>query len=496
MEYRLKDFWIISKPLKTIYENVNIFRDEKCNNANKIKIFDKINNRSFGLSLVSGIFFEMSELAVKELKKKKNDSAYEMNREIDIQLQIMARAGVFSPNVIKTEYKYISKMNLNLCHMCNLKCKYCFAEGGTYGQKKIYMSQEVAQKSIDLFLKQLPESADANIILFGGEPLININLLMWIICYAQEQALKKNIRIIYDIFTNGTLLNSEIKALMEEMTNIRILLSMDGPAEINDYFRGSAMRESVTGIVESKLEYIRPFMEKRVVVRCTVGWKERDLLKRIQYFTKMGFKNIVIDSAYCIDMKGIDYTAEILHSINEQLPQVAEYLGNQIKAGNKINVNLISEMIAQILKNGVGEVNYEVPQCPGGQCYVAIDSTGEIYPCHYFVGKKEYIFGSVYDNCLTRKNMITDNGEKNLEKSSDLLCSTCDISILCEGPCPYKRLQLFPENYFVHKAHCKYMNQRIEEALKVLSYFYKRDQFPYLIMWNTLLKIQEDRVMK
>ena len=161
-----------------------------------------------------------------------------------------------------------------------------------------------------------------------------------------------------------------------------------------------------------------------------------------------------------------------------------------------MNVNLISEMIAQILKNGVGEVNYEVPQCPGGQCYVAIDSTGEIYPCHYFVGKKDYMSGSVYDNCLTRKNMITDNGKKNLEKNIDEICNICDISILCEGSCPYKRLQIFPENYRVHKAHCKYMNRRIEEALRVLCSFFEKEQFPYLIIWNTLLKCKEDKVMK
>lgn len=495
MEYALKDFWIISKPLKTIYENANKFCDGKYD-SNQIKIFDAIDNRSFGLSVISGIFFEMSELAVNELKKKEKDSAYEINKEIDKQLQIMAHAGIFSSNVIKTEYKYISKMNMNLCHMCNLRCKYCFAEGGAYGQQQSYMSRGVAQKSIDLFLKQLPESADANIILFGGEPLINLKLLKWIIYYAQAEALKKNIKITYDIFTNGTLLNDEIKSLMEEMPNLRILLSMDGPAEINDYFRGCSMKESVTGIIERNLEYIKPFMEKRVVVRCTIGWKERDLLKRIQYFSKMGFKNIVIDPAYCIDVKGIDHTEEIIHSIIDQLPQVAKYLGIQIKAGNKMNVNLISEMIAQILKNGVGEVNYEVPQCPGGQCYVAIDSTGEIYPCHYFVGKKDYMSGSVYDNCLTRKNMITDNGKKNLEKNIDEICNICDISILCEGSCPYKRLQIFPENYRVHKAHCKYMNRRIEEALRVLCSFFEKEQFPYLIIWNTLLKCKEDKVMK
>lgn len=54
MEFALKDFWIISKPLKTIYENANKFRDEKYD-SNQIKIFDAIDNRSFGLSVISGI---------------------------------------------------------------------------------------------------------------------------------------------------------------------------------------------------------------------------------------------------------------------------------------------------------------------------------------------------------------------------------------------------------------------------------------------------------
>ena len=486
MERGLKDFWMISKPLKTIYDNQAAFSNETFDDASQIKIFEVVQNRYFGLSTRSGIFFEMTEKARDELKEKKRNAAFEISQDINDQLQIMARTGVFSSNVIKTEYNYVTKMNLNLCHMCNLRCKYCFAEGGAYGQEEIYMTEETAKNALDLFIGQLPDNASANIILFGGEPLINIKLLKWIIRYTDEEAFKRNIKVVYDIFTNGTLLNNDISHLMQEKENIRVLLSMDGPAEINDNFRCGTEKGSVTETIERNLKYIRPFFDKRVVVRCTVGWEKEDLLDRIQYFSMMGFKNIVIDPAYCKDLPGIDDTDKIMVSILRQLSRVSEYLVQELKGGNQINVNLISEMLAQILKNGSSEVNYETPQCPGGRCYVAIDSLGEIYPCHYFVSTREYSCGNVYSDNLSQKNMIIDNGKKNLEKCNDDFCINCDLAVICEGPCPYKNLILFPEDLTVRKIYCTYMSRRIEESLKVLSDFYNCGNMPYLFMWDML----------
>lgn len=487
MEHVLRDFWMISKPLKTIYENQGLFSEEAFKEANEIKIFEIAEERYFGLAIRSGIFFEMSKKACEELKKKKRDKSYRIISSIDEQLQMMAKIGVFAPNIIKTKYEYISKMNLNLCHICNLRCKYCFAEGGAYGREERYMTEDTAKKAVDLFIGQLPDNTEANIILFGGEPLINMYLMKWIIRYADETASSRNIKVIYDIFTNGTLIDESIMHLMRENENVRILLSMDGPAEINDYFRGAG-KKSITEIIEKNMDYIRPFLDKRVVVRCTVGWVKEDLLERIQYFVKKGFKNIVIDPAYCKDMPDIDNTDRILHSIVSQLPRVSDYLIHELKQGNSINVNLVSEMMAQVLKNGNGEGNYEVPQCPGGRCYVAIDSTGDIYPCHYFVGTKEYSYGNVNSGSLKQKNMITDNGKKNLEKCNDDLCQHCELAVICEGACPYKNLLLYPDSSTVREKHCEYMLRRTEESLKVLSKFYDCGKMPYLLLWDILFK--------
>ena len=55
-----------------------------------------------------------------------------------------------------------------------------------------------------------------------------------------------------------------------------------------------------------------------MVVRCTIGWVKRDLIERIAYFVDLGFKNIVIDPAYCENIEGIDKTSEIWISLMKQ----------------------------------------------------------------------------------------------------------------------------------------------------------------------------------
>lgn len=75
------------------------------------------------------------------------------------------------------------------------------------------------------------------------------------------------------------MINENIMEIMKRKDNIRILLSLDGPPYINNKFRESYREQDVTSIIENNLKYIKPFMDRRVVVRCTIGWVKRDLIE-------------------------------------------------------------------------------------------------------------------------------------------------------------------------------------------------------------------------
>ncbi|MGK0466077.1 MAG: hypothetical protein ACJAX4_001362 [Clostridium sp.] len=51
------------------------------------------------------------------------------------------------------EPDYIKAVCLNIAHDCNLRCKYCFADGEGYDKQKILMSFNVAKRSIDFLIQ-------------------------------------------------------------------------------------------------------------------------------------------------------------------------------------------------------------------------------------------------------------------------------------------------------------------------------------------------------
>ena len=86
-----------------------------------------------------------------------------------------------------------------LTNKCNMHCRYCQAQSeksNVYG----VMTKEIAQKAVDIAL-QTPDEV-LTFEMQGGEPLLNYEVLKFIIEYADTK--KQGKRILYSITTNGT----------------------------------------------------------------------------------------------------------------------------------------------------------------------------------------------------------------------------------------------------------------------------------------------------
>jgi radical SAM protein with 4Fe4S-binding SPASM domain len=152
-----------------------------------------------------------------------------------------------------------------------------------------------------------------------------------------------------------------------------------------------------------------------------------------------------------------------------------------------MNVNLLSETIAQILMNNKKAQSPFVPKCPGGRTYVSIDTEGKIYPCHFFVGIERFKIGNISINGLKGKDMIIDNGIVDLSQNKFGNCTACMLSNICEGPCPYKQLALNKNHETVPQAHCSIYRTRLKESLRILSIFYKNEKWPYYNDWLRII---------
>ena len=103
----------------------------------------------------------------------------------------------------------VKALCLHIAHDCNLKCEYCFAEEGEYHGKRELMSAEVGKKALDFLIENSGSRRNLEIDFFGGEPLMNFEVVKEIVKYGREIEEKYNKKFRFTITTNGVLLDEQ-----------------------------------------------------------------------------------------------------------------------------------------------------------------------------------------------------------------------------------------------------------------------------------------------
>jgi uncharacterized protein len=190
----------------------------------------------------------------------------------------------------------VKSMCLNVAHDCNLRCRYCFAAQGDFGGERMLMPFSVAKAAIDFLIAHSGTRHNLELDFFGGEPLMNFDVVKQTVAYAKEQGSLHNKNFRFTITTNGLLLTDDkIDFINREMSNC--ILSLDGRKEVNDRLRirvdGSGCYDSVVPKFQ-KLAASRP-KEKDYYVRGTFTKYNLDFLNDIKHFLDLGFREISME---------------------------------------------------------------------------------------------------------------------------------------------------------------------------------------------------------
>lgn len=97
----------------------------------------------------------------------------------------------------------IKAMCLHIAHDCNLACKYCFAGEGEYSGDRSLMSFEVGKQALDFLIANSGTRKNLEVDFFGGEPLINFEVVKQLVAYAREQEKLHNKNFRFTLTTNG-----------------------------------------------------------------------------------------------------------------------------------------------------------------------------------------------------------------------------------------------------------------------------------------------------
>ncbi len=351
----------------------------------------------------------------------------------------------------------IKSMCLHIAHDCNLRCKYCFASTGDFGTGRKLMPFETGKAAIDFLLEKSVDRENLDVDFFGGEPLMNFEVVKEIIAYARSKEKEYGKHFDFTITTNGMLLNDEnIDFINQEMHNV--VLSLDGRKEVNDRMR---TRVDGSGSYDKILPNFKKLVEKRgdkeYYVRGTYTKYNLDFSEDVMHIYEAGFDQISVEPV--MEKPEIEYalTEEDLEQIYQEYDKLAERLSEVKKKGGFIN--FFHFMID--LNQGPCVVK-RLRGCGSGNEYVSVTPDGDIYPCHQFVGMEEYKMGNLSDGTFREDIKKEFAGTHVYSKPA---CQDCWAKFYCSGGCNANN---YIYNGDIHKAYelsCKIQRKRLECAI-------------------------------
>lgn len=136
-----------------------------------------------------------------------------------------------------------------LTSSCNYRCKYCFVETRMDKEYHSHMNVDIAEKGIQLIMRNLNIENDISIVFYGGEPLLNFDTMKYIV----HRVTELNINAHYVIVTNGSIMNEEIIKFFKEH-DVQVGISIDGEKAINDTMRIDSNHQGTYEVICNTIE--------------------------------------------------------------------------------------------------------------------------------------------------------------------------------------------------------------------------------------------------
>ena len=360
--------------------------------------------------------------------------------------------------LIKPQNIPVKALCLHVSHDCNLRCTYCFAQTGDFGTVRSLMDKDTARKAIDFVIQSSQNRRNIEVDFFGGEPLMAMDVVRDTVAYARQQEKIHGKSFRFTITTNGVLLDDDtIDFLNREMSNI--VLSLDGRRQVND-----EMRKTVAG--SGSYDVVLPKMQKLVrqrdpdldyYVRGTYTSKNLDFAQDVLDLYNAGFTQISVEPVSAPDGCGYEIKPSDLPRIREEYRALAEEIWEMRRSGKPINFfhfNVDLEQGPCVIKRLRG--------CGAGCEYVAITPEGDIYPCHQFVGEKQYLMGNIREGTFSREQAAEFAGVNVYTRPA---CRDCWAKFYCSGGCSAANFHSHGAIDQSYEIGCELERMRLECAL-------------------------------
>ena len=358
---------------------------------------------------------------------------------------------------VKKRKTVVKALCLHIAHDCNLACRYCFAEEGEYHGRRALMSYEVGKKALDFLIAGSGSRHNLEVDFFGGEPLMNWQVVKDLVAYGREQEKIHNKHFRFTVTTNGVLLNDEIQEFInKEMDNV--VLSLDGRRDVNDRMRPFRNGKGSYDLIVPKFQKLADSRnQEKYYIRGTFTRNNLDFSNDILHFADLGFRQMSIEPVVGEDTDPYAIREEDLPQIFGEYDKLAKIMVEREKEGKGFNF-----FHFMIDLDGGPCVAKRLSGCGSGTEYLAVTPWGDLYPCHQFVGKEEFLMGNVDDGIVNPQ--IADEFRGCSVYSKDK-CKECFAKFYCSGGCMANSYNFHGTIHDAYEVGCKMQRKRVECAI-------------------------------
>lgn len=352
----------------------------------------------------------------------------------------------------------IKAICLHVAHGCNLNCEYCFAGKGEYGgADKGLMPLEVGRRALDFLVEQSAGRKNLEVDFFGGEPLLNWKVCKELVKYGRELEKKYNKNFRFTLTTNGVLVDDEVIAFCnKEMSNV--VLSLDGRQEVHDRLRKTQNGKGSYDLIVDKFKRFADSREqKNYYIRGTYTHLNTDFTNDLLHMADLGFKELSVEPVVCSPKEPWALNNDDLPILKEQYEILATEMLKRYRNGN--GFTFYHYMID--LDHGPCIVK-RVSGCGVGTEYMAVTPSGDLFPCHQFVGDEKFKLGNIYSG-VTNPDVLAQFEQCNVYSHAE--CRDCFAKLYCSGGCAANAYHATGSVSGVYEFGCELHRKRIECAI-------------------------------
>ena len=299
---------------------------------------------------------------------------------------------------------------------CNARCPYCYEKG----VEVFSMTKETADLVVDFILKKSKLKKVIEIEWFGGEPLLNKDIISYI---SKQISRKKPKSMKYEasIITNGFLLD---KATIDESINEwcikRIQITLDGTSEEYERIKGLGK-----GSFQKVLNNIYHLTKYNLEIDIRLNFDENnidDMIRLIKYLATLDFKN-----------KLYVYPAKINNEYRSENFALERETITMYRALHNYGLMCGKSLLPKTLKN---------PCAASKKDYFTIHATGDLYKCD-----RKLLSGNSIGSVYTASNIPLKRTEEWERIQPEEKCKLCKMFPLCWGGCIYERIKKLDRCY-------------------------------------------------